>query len=867
MYLDDTRDVEFSLEDAALSLGAERYREAQERKAKREGFEKTDAVAKLIKGAIPLVAAGLRKWMEQAAVAKGRKSVAFKPLQLLDADLVAYVSLSRTFHHIAKGGNLQDICEDIGNNIMVELEGRAIMEKDKKAAKRYLALAEGEAKETANARRHGKIAEALGVQLKWPRDRKALTGGAVLGVLLIELKDIFLQVSIHPDKPKVVQLTEEAAELLNSMVDAAAWLRPLHQPMLTSPRPWVSFHTGCYEDVRLSKTVPLAKVKSSAHRQAISKAITEGKMDIVLEALNAIQETHYAIDTRVLEAVLWTRSVGARPSPSFPASSLPEMPPRASDEAWAAMTKRERIALARQHQNLRNIRQAAGVEGAVFAVDMDTAQFLAEQGGFYIPHNLDWRSRVYAVPYFNFQRADHMKALFQFAEGVPLGANGGDWLMIHLANCGDFGKASKKPFAERIAWVREHELEVLMYARDPQGTFLDDSELGGWSKADSPFCFLQACFEYDAWMQSGFSQDFVSHIPIAADGSCSGLQHYSAITRSYEEAHHVNLVPRDTVGDIYQLTAEAALPTLKIAADNGDVYAQRILEVGFGRSDVKRNVMTYFYGSGKFGMRDQHMKDTMQPLADEVALRKREQHPYEFDVQRTDKDTGEISLQADGGFNCAQVLAAHTYQAVVSVAPKADEAASWVQAVAAILAHESLSLTWTSPTGMPIIQRYSEYTSKVVNTWLYDRKVLVPTSTDKVDAAGNVLTRVTMLVREAPTKRINKKKMRSASSPNVIHSMDAAHLQLSVVRAKEQGIRHFAMIHDSFGTHAGNMDLFGRVIREAFIEMYEGYCPLQEIDRHARSVLSDEGIEKLPPIPTKGDLELSLIRQSLYAFA
>src|SRR3546814_14219916 len=116
----------------------------------------------------------------------------------------------------------------------------------------------------------------------------------------------------------------------------------------------------------------------------------------------------------------------------------------------------------------------------------------------------------------------------------------------------------------------EHELEILMYARDPEGTYLTEDGLGGWSKADSPFCFLQACFEYDAWMQSGFSQDFVSHIPIAADGSCSGLQHYAAITRSSTEAHPVNLVPRDTMGDIYRLVSEAALPTLQASASNGD---------------------------------------------------------------------------------------------------------------------------------------------------------------------------------------------------------------------------------------------------------------------------------------------------------
>src|SRR3546814_20721190 len=95
--------------------------------------------------------------------------------------------------------------------------------------------------------------------------------------------------------------------------------------------------------------------------------------------------------------------------------------------------------------------------------------------------------------------------------------------------------------------------------------------------------------------------------------------------------------------------------------------------------------------------------------------------------------------------------------------------------------------------------------------------------------------------------------MRSAASPNVIHSMDGSHLQLSVVRAKEEGIHHFAMIHDSFGTHAGNMTIFSRVIREAFVEIYEDYCPLKELDDYARTVLSEAGVEKIPPTPNNSE--------------
>ena len=221
----------------------------------------------------------------------------------------------------------------------------------------------------------------------------------------------------------------------------------------------------------------------------------------------------------------------------------------------------------------------------------------------------------------------------------------------------------------------------------------------------------------------------------------------------------------------------------------------------------------------------------------------------------------------DGGFGCANVLAGHIYNAVVTVAPKADEAASWIQSVAAILAHEGLSMCWTTPTGFPVVHRYAEYTSKVVNIWLCNKELRVPTGNDKTDAVGNTLERIQLLLREAPTQRVAKKRMRSAASPNVIHSMDATHLQKSVVAAKAEGIEHFSMIHDSFGTHFGNMAKFSRVIRQTFIDTYTNYCPLSAIDEYARSVLSEEGIAKLPRIPAKGTLDLEAIKGSLYAFA
>ncbi|WP_066803216.1 DNA-directed RNA polymerase [Sphingomonas asaccharolytica] len=863
-YTNDQLSFQQSLENTAAEAGAERYWEDQQHKANREGFERRDDVQKIIRGAIPLLSAAITGWVEHAKARKGRPSAALAPLSELDADTVAYLALSKTFNTVALGKMLSATALAIGRTIQVEIEAAMIQEADPKAARRFLKMAEGEPRESVNRKRHDRLKEQLGLGLTWSQRTVALVGGTVLNLILTTLPDIFERsvLNDHRGTVPVVLLTEAAQDQLATMTEAAAWLHPILKPMVVEPRPWVHYDTGAYLDLRLSKTVPMVRTFNREHQHLIREAIKAGEMAEVLDGLNAIQGTRFAIDQRVLNVIEWCRSERLQPNKSFPLAAMPELPKKTPREEWEALTPEARSALSRRRKALRDLRGSAAVDGGLFVSDTATAQQLAEHPCFYLPHSMDFRGRVYAVPHFNPQRSDHIKAMFRFADTVPLGGEGGRWLMIHLANCGDFEKVSKRPFDDRVQWVRDNEQAVIEAGRDPFGTY------DWWSTADSPFCFLQACMEYATWATIwNYCPDFPSCISVALDGSCSGLQHYAAMTRSAEEGHHVNLLPRDVPGDIYQVVADGARPTLEACATRGDLDATTILANGFGRGEVKRNVMTYFYGSGKFGMRDQHMVDLMRPLADEVALGERVHHPYSLLTERTNKETGEVTLVQDGGFTCAQTLASHVYAAVTRVAPKADEAATWFQQVAATLAHESLPVVWRTPTGLPVIQRYSEFTSKRVNMWLYDRKVAVPTGDAKIDEAGNVLTRIECLIREAPTKRIDKKKARSAISPNVVHSLDASHLVRTVVMAKQEGIEHFQLIHDSFATHAGNTGRFFRIIREAFVDLYTDYCPFREVDRHARSVLSEEGQAKLPPIPTKGSLDLSAVLQSDYAFA
>jgi DNA-directed RNA polymerase len=867
-------DAQLELEDVSIAWGAKRYHEKQENITKREGPDKREDVAKLVRGAIPTLAEAIGNWIITQADAKGRKPAGYHAIALLGVDLpgvnlLAQLTLSQIFRSLPKGGLVVDIITNLGRRVEVEIEARALEEANPQAFKRFLALAERTTSEKFLERKHTSIVASADVALQWSKITQAGVGKSLLALALICLREVFYQDTqkqgIRSGGEVAVRLTDEAATVLGSISDGLALARPSFPPMLVPPRPWTSLSSGCYHDVRLSKLVPLVRTFSGEHKKLLKAAIADGSMQEVLDAVNAMQETRWAIDTRVLEAIKWCREAGHKPSRSFPASRLPALPKKIDAVEWAQTPQDVKIAMSRKRKTIRDLRSSAAIDASILAQDIATAEFLAGHEAFYLPHSLDFRGRVYAVPYFNHQRSDHIKGLFRFADGVPLGERGGEWLMIHLANCGDFGKISKRPFPERLAWVKENEEAILKAAQDPQGSY------DWWSKADSPFCFLQACFEYDEWALTDFSPWYVSRIPVAADGSCSGLQHYSAITRSAEEAHHVNLTPREDVGDIYQVVADRAIPTLEEAASNAletpGRLAAIILRNGFGRSEVKRNVMTYFYGSGKFGMRDQHMEDTMRPLADDVALGELEKHPYAVMSERTDKDTGEVMWALDGGYNCAQHMAAHTYQAIVTVAPMADEAASWVRKVASLLADESKSMSWITPIGMPIIQRYTESVTQPLKMWLYRRGISIPTASDKHDSEGNILARIEVMINTGVERRIEKKRMRSASSPNVIHSMDGAHLQRSVALAKYAGIVHFFMIHDAFGTHAGNMHRFGDIVRDAFVKTYEDYCPLAELDRYARSVLSDEGQEKLPAIPVKGTLDLSSVRDGQYSFA
>jgi DNA-directed RNA polymerase len=77
------------------------------------------------------------------------------------------------------------------------------------------------------------------------------------------------------------------------------------------------------------------------------------------------------------------------------------------------------------------------------------------------------------------------------------------------------------------------------------------------------------------------------------------------------------------------------------------------------------------------------------------------------------------------------------------------------------------------------------------------------------------------------------------------------------------------MIHDSFGVHAADTSLLNAVLRESFVTQYSQ--PVLERFREEiveqLEISAPELVEKIPPVPHTGNLDLEAVKRSDFFFA
>lgn len=605
--------------------------------------------------------------------------------------------------------------------------------------------------------------------------------------------------------PLSVYLAEDLADYIERAKEHFAIIRPNYGPCVEPPKPWTSWNEGGWHTKALRRMLPHPVKASSAAREQLK----DHAMPVVLECLNALQSVKWQVNQRVfmaVDAVSKQRNVGELamgeignkpPAPDWldkvdPDARTPEQ--KEDFIAWKA-AMRDWYTRNKLHRTARQR----------FATIMRSAREYLPYKQIYFVYFCDSRGRVYPMTQgLSPQGSDLQKGLLQFAEGkvVRKGETGGNWFLYNGANLWGFDKATPE---ERIRWHEDKKQLLLAIADDP----IENQQ---WLDADSPVQFLAWCIEYRDFIRLGSVN---SKLPVALDGSCSGLQHFSAMLRDEIGGSAVNLTPSETMMDIYRAVADVAHEEMKKADPDEDGLRAVWLSHGINRKVTKRSVMTTSYGVTKRSAIRYVMDDYLSVV--DIGL------PYRYH------------------YKAASYLMQFVWPAISAVVVKGKEAMAWLEKAGKDIVKAGNAddgvIYWTTPSGFLASQTYYEFEERYVATKLY----------------GHARVKV---LEEGTTTSASRHSQ--GLSPNFIHSMDASHLHLTTARMarKIPGVS-LSMIHDSFGTHAADTETLYRVLREEFVRMYEEHDPINEFAQKYG----------IPKPPKKGNLDLSLVLQSRYVFS
>jgi DNA-directed RNA polymerase len=807
--------TQLALENEAMGLGIQSY---YKHKADAEGSESTlPPGLQLIKASIEPTALVIDKFIEDGLAGMASRSVGVVRFmdQFPDRNMLAYITAQAVFNHMGRQATIQaaSLAVAVALEDCLNFDD---MKKSEPALYKQLIKKLEHSKDS----RHRHI--VLRVQQKYAGIKPITWGlpekmrlGSTLIHLFAQATGLVQITKYHRgvnDTPEILEPTEETLKWLEEAHARCAMLTPPWMPMVVKPLRWNGPYGGGY----LTKQLRFPLIKK-ANRNYLDD-LKQHEMPLVLEALNALQETPWSINKGILNVMREVWDGGGRLG-KLPSRDKTELPPKTFNEenpdpeelkAW------KKKAAVVYEENIRMRSKRVGMSSKLWL-----GEKFAEFEEFYFVHNLDWRGRAYPMATFlNPQGGDADKALLQFARSVPLGEHGARWLAIHGANT--FG-VDKVSFDSRADWVEEHHDQILECALNP----LDGSRW--WADADSPYMFLAFCYEWLALSlhvnAGGEQEKFLSSLPCSWDGTCNGLQNFSALLRDEVGGAVVGLVPTDKPCDIYTAVAQASDALITTDAAQG-------VELGIkwkgkmSRKLAKPNTMTVPYGATPRGMADQ-IDGVFRKMANEA---QQAGQPLDFQFNMFD----------------SQYIAKKNYEAIGNVVVAARLAMDWLREAAKVVASDGLPIRWVTPSGLLVLQDYREFLGKRLD----------------FDVAGK---RCQMMLKLEGDK-LDRRKQSAGISPNFVHSLDAAHMMRTVSYCLHEGVTDFAMIHDSYGTHAGNAETLRYQLRRAFVDQYSAPV-LEDFRNQMVDQLTPELAAKVPPLPPMGNLDLEQVMHSEYFFA
>lgn len=565
-------------------------------------------------------------------------------------------------------------------------------------------------------------------------------------------------------------------------------------PMLCPPKRWSGFTNGGYLEQPLG--IVRQEPRAVMGKRYAMVASNNGDMNQVFAGLNALGKTPWVINQRVFEVMLEAWNTGEAIGKIPPENPKGEFPPEPAQTA----PYKDRMAWLKEVKKIENYKAGIKSQRCFWNFQLEVAKaYLGET--FFYPHNVDFRGRAYPMaPFLNHMGADNARGLLLFAEKKILGPSGLRWLKVHLANVYGFDKASLE---ERQRFTEQHVDDI----RDAAENGIHGRRW--WLSAEDPWQCLAACMDLKAALDLPDPTRHRSQLAVHQDGTCNGLQHYAAIGGDSIGAKQVNLEPGDRPSDIYTAVAEIIKAEISEEAANGHVLAT-LLDGKLTRKVVKQTVMTNVYGVTFVGARRQVRRQLAAilpnfPNTPEIHLGLAASYiAKKIFATLATMFNGAREIQRWFG-DCAgricRSLTPAQIRAIESDAPgeavSSDFAATPTKKNKISPQTFMTGLVWTTPLKMPVVQSYSKSPVTTIATSFQYLSVYNPSETDPVD----------------------KLKQTGAFPPNFIHSLDGTHMFLTALKCDQVGLT-FAAVHDSFWTHAGDVDTMNGITREAFIRMH-----------------------------------------------
>lgn len=158
---------------------------------------------------------------------------------------------------------------------------------------------------------------------------------------------------------------------------------------------------------------------------------------------------------------------------------------------------------------------------------------------------------------------------------------------------------------------------------------------------------------------------------------------------------------------------------------------------------------------------------------------------------------------------------------------------------------------------------------EVIKTAMAKHIVRTETVEEEDEETGEKTTRqVSVTVAEVLPETDVQAQMRGVG-PNVIHSLDACHLRMTLSRCAQAGIKDFSMVHDSFGCHVTRLGEMYQVLRETFVELHSG-AYLEELAQQMVDkgyIEADNAKGYISEFLQYGDLQLAEVMDSEFFFA